>query len=136
MSRFIDKGEMCKCGHERCWHVGPNGVGLGSGPACHCGCDCFVLTGPMGDWFTRADRDVHEALVQVLTCTTGLPGDFMAPREICWGEFNRLMTRLTEFMKHRHAAKHAAMREAIMATPSMVIDLDKDVIKAWKGTQK
>lgn len=36
----------CKCGHAKVWHVGPGGVGLGSGPACHCGCDCFEAAEP------------------------------------------------------------------------------------------
>jgi hypothetical protein len=33
--------KTCECGHDLVWHVGPDGVGLGSGPACHCGCECF-----------------------------------------------------------------------------------------------
>ena len=32
---------MCKCGHARIWHIGPVGEGMGSGPACHCGCGYF-----------------------------------------------------------------------------------------------
>lgn len=37
----IDHSTLCMCGHGLGWHVGPEGVGLGSGPACHCGCYSF-----------------------------------------------------------------------------------------------
>lgn len=41
-TRTAETAEVrCICGHAKCWHVGPDGVGLGGGPACHCGCDCF-----------------------------------------------------------------------------------------------
>jgi hypothetical protein len=43
------------CGHERIAHIGPNGVGLGSGPACHCGCDCFAPC-PHTNWSYTMDR--------------------------------------------------------------------------------
>jgi hypothetical protein len=35
------KPDYCKCDHPLAWHIGPNGVGLGYGPACHCGCETF-----------------------------------------------------------------------------------------------
>lgn len=56
---------LCVCGHGLPWHVGPNGAGLGSGPACHCGCDCFRLAcATTADLITRECDALRDMLLE------------------------------------------------------------------------
>lgn len=66
------------------------------------------MSRPMHDWYARVDAEFTRALTAVMTASTSVLGR----REIDWREFNEAMTAFKACAEERHAAKHAAIREA------------------------
>ncbi len=74
------------------------------------------------EWFEEADRHFVEAVQRVMTASTG--DAFRSGRECEWAEFRPEMARLQQYAELRHAAKHAAEREAHLSTAPVTIYLD------------
>lgn len=66
------------------------------------------------EWFTEADRRFVDAVQRVMTARTSAH-PFHVERECDWSAFREEMARLTLFAEERHAAKHAATREAMLS---------------------
>lgn len=63
-------------------------------------------------WLEDADRHFIRAVQRVMTASTG--DAFHGGIQCEWAEFRQEMARLQAYAEIRHAAKHAAKREALI----------------------
>lgn len=77
------------------------------------------------EFFREADRDTLQAFQHVLCAriAENVMG-FPEPR-VDWTEFEQELLRFCDLARIRHAAKHAAVREAMYATPIVVLRDDE-----------
>lgn len=66
------------------------------------------------DWFEESDRCFVDAVQRVMTVETSA-NPFGVSRTIDWKPFSKEMAHLHKCAQERHAAKHAAAREAALA---------------------
>ena len=73
------------------------------------------------EFFREVDRDVLQAF-QRLLCARITDHPMGIPDErVDWTEFEQALARLCDYARIRHAAKHGAVREAMLVTRPIVV---------------
>jgi hypothetical protein len=85
------------------------------------------------EWFEEADRKFLSAVQRVMTARTTADPMGMG-KDLDWAEFNEWHAEMVRCAAERHAAKHAAIREAVLAPLPTTIYRDGSALPEGSDT--